>query len=65
LTHHIGTPPHFEIPQVLHAERFGTDLGAELDRSRAGTRPISTRNWTDLGVKSVKSVKSRRALRRR
>ena len=31
-------------------ERWGrTDFGAEPDRSRAGTRPISSRNRTDLG----------------
>ena len=28
-----------------------SDLGAEPDRSRGGVRPISARNWTDLGVR--------------
>ena len=37
LTHHILDPE----PE--------TDLGAEYDRSRAGLRPISARNSTDLG----------------
>ena len=31
------------------SSRNWTDLGAEPDRSRAGTGPISVRNPTDLG----------------
>ena len=35
--------------------RCRTDLGAEPDRSRAGTRPISARNPTDLGTEPNRS----------
>ncbi|EJF46288.1 hypothetical protein HMPREF1318_2416 [Actinomyces massiliensis F0489] len=28
----------------------GPSLGAELDRSRRGVRPISVRKWTDFGA---------------
>ena len=31
------------------------DLEPEMDRSRRGTEPISTRNWTDLGVEVNRS----------
>ena len=35
--------------------RSTTDLEPELDRSRAGSGPISTRSTTDLGDQSVQS----------
>jgi len=30
--------------------RNSTDLDAEVDRSRGGVRPISSRKWTDLAA---------------
>ena len=36
--------------RVHFSTRNWTDLELELDRSRAGTGPISTRNSTDLGA---------------
>ena len=36
--------------RVHFSTRNSTDLEPELDRSRHGTRPISTRNSTDLGA---------------
>jgi len=32
-----------------------TDLEAEVDRSRCGVRPISSRKWTDLGAEVDRS----------
>ena len=42
-------------PEPISA-RVATDLGAEVDRSRRGSGPISRRSTTDLGVRAVRVV---------
>jgi len=47
-------------PQVCAAG--GADLGAEYDRSRCGTGPISSRRATDLGDQPAMKLPMRRAV---
>ena len=57
-------PPRARIPNTTSARTISsTNHSENLNRSRRGLRPISRRNWTDLGKPRAKKPQSVRPAR--